>query len=82
MSSKAPIIINILLTCVFIAGLSASSFSLGVEKDNKGSDNYQLAAAFTSVFSTLTVVSLLALIILVSSYASSDGLSGYPVPPY
>jgi cytochrome bd-type quinol oxidase subunit 2 len=81
MSSKGPIIINILLSCVFIAGLSGSSYALGQEKGNRASDAYHVAAAFTAVSATLTVVSLVILIVLVSSYASSPDFSGFPTSP-
>lgn len=82
-SSKAPIVINILLICVFVGSLAGSSYGLGVERANKSSDAYQIAAAFTSISATLTVVSLLILIVLVSSYASSPEFSGYgPGPAY
>lgn len=80
MSSKAPIIVTLLLSCIFIAGLAGSSYSLGIHKDNRSSDEYQISSAFTSITATLTIVSILVLIVLVGSYASSPEYP--PVSPY
>lgn len=82
-SSKSPIIFSILLTAVFISGLASSSYNLGIYRNDRASDAYQISAGFTAAFSTLSVVSLLILIVLVSSYASSPEFSGYgPGPAY
>lgn len=80
MSSKAPIVITILLSICAISGLALSSYNLGIYRNDRGSDAYQISSAFTAIFSTLTVVTIIILIVLVAQFSSSPEYP--PIGPY
>jgi hypothetical protein len=50
---------------VFIAGLAASTYGLGIEKDNKEGVGYQTASVFTMIGVSGTIIGLILLIISV-----------------
>jgi hypothetical protein len=82
MVSKAAIVINILVVCIFIASLAASSYGVGVQEHNKAGAEYQVASAFLSISSILTIVSILSLVILVSLFSGGIVLEKTPYGGY
>jgi hypothetical protein len=80
MSSKAPIVVTILLSICAITGLSLSSYNLGIYRTDRASDAYQISSAFTAVSATLTIVSIIILIVLVAQFSSSPEYP--PIGPY
>lgn len=75
MVNKTAIIINVIFLTIFITGLAASTFGLGKEEGNRGSERYLVATAFTSISTVLTLVSILSLIILIVLYSSGTPAS-------
>ncbi len=61
---------------VFIATLAASTYGLGVEKDQKDGPGYQASSIFTMIGASGTVIALILLIIAVLRLCSvSDAVA-------
>jgi uncharacterized membrane protein YciS (DUF1049 family) len=75
MVSKTAIIINVIFLTVFITGLAASVYGLGKEDQNKASERYLVATAFTSISTVLTLVAILCLMVLIALYSSETPFS-------
>ena len=64
-------IINIVAISVFIAGISASSYGLGISQNDRNSPAYQSASVFLSISVILIIVSIITLFMLVLFNTSS-----------
>lgn len=72
MVSKTAIIINILILSVMVVGLALSSYGVGKEEQNRGTDKFLISASFLSITSVLTIVSIISLVIMTALYSGAS----------